>query len=174
MKQLALAFASGLLFALALGIGGMTLPDRILGFLDFTGAWDPTLLLFMGGAVGVFMVTYRLRLRRQAPVFEPAFVERPEGRIDARLLGGSALFGLGWGLAGYCPAPALASIGTGTVSVAVFVAAMLGGMTLYSALATLLERRVPAERAAAEPAPGAYAAASSPHRPELIIEDTCG
>jgi uncharacterized protein len=141
MRQLLLAFGSGLVFAVALGLGGMTLPQRVLGFLDVTGSWDPTLLFFMAGAVGVFAVAYRVRLRRQAPVLAPAFVLEHEGRIDARLLGGSVLFGLGWGLAGYCPAPAVASLGTGGASVVVFVAAMVGGMTLFSALASLVERR---------------------------------
>jgi uncharacterized protein len=175
MRQLALAFGSGLVFALALGLGGMTLPERVLGFLDFTGAWDPTLLFFMGGAVGVFALAYRLRLRRQSPLLAPSFVPEPEGRLDARLVGGSALFGLGWGLAGYCPAPALASVGTGAAQVVVFAAAMVGGMTLYSALASALERRTAeeADETATVSAATALPAGSPTRRPDAL-EETCG
>jgi uncharacterized membrane protein YedE/YeeE len=135
------AFGAGVVFSIALGLGGMTLPERIIGFLDFTGDWDPTLAAFMLGAVGVFFLANRVRQRRAAPLLGTSFPAPPSGGVDRRLMAGSALFGLGWGLAGFCPAPALTSVVTGAPHVLVFSAAMLGGMVLHSLLEGLLPAR---------------------------------
>lgn len=135
------AFGAGLVFSIALGLGGMTLPERIFGFLDFTGAWDPTLGAFMFGALAVFFLANRVRQRRAAPLLAASFPAPPRGGVDRRLLVGSAIFGMGWGLAGFCPAPALTSVVTGAPQVLVFSAAMLGGMVLYSLVEGLLPAR---------------------------------
>ena len=131
MMRLLAAYACGLLFALGLGISGMTQPEKVLGFLDLFGTWDPSLALVMAGAVGVNFVLYRLTSRRPRPVLEREFVIPSRRRINGRLVGGAALFGIGWGLAGYCPGPAVAAAGGGMLPAAVFLLAMLAGMWLF-------------------------------------------
>ncbi|MEO9078512.1 MAG: DUF6691 family protein [Rhodanobacter sp.] len=128
------ALLSGLLFGLGLSLGGMTQPAVVLGFLDIFGQWDPRLVFVMGGAVVTTAIGYRLVLRRPRPLLESAFQLPTSRRFDARLLGGAALFGIGWGIAGYCPGPALASIGGGAVSLLVLVACMVAGWWLASQL----------------------------------------
>lgn len=130
------AFASGALFALGLGLGGMTEPTRVLAFLDVAGRWDPTLLLVMAGAILAHM-PFALRARRPGarPVLAEHYGLPPKAPIDARLLAGAVLFGIGWGMAGFCPGPALASISGLADSVLLFLPSMLGGMLLYAALA---------------------------------------
>jgi uncharacterized protein len=123
----AVAFASGLVFALGLGLSGMTRPSKVLGFLDVAGSWDPSLAFVMVGAIGVHLLFVRRARRAASPRMAPRFTWPPEGRIDVRLLAGAALFGIGWGLAGYCPGPslvALASLGPGVL---LFVSAMAAG-----------------------------------------------
>jgi len=127
MKQLSVFFC-GWLFAVGLGVAGMTQPEKIIGFLDVAGAWDPSLLFVMGGAVSLGLASFPWVLRRPSPVLEESFALPKNAAIDARLLAGAGLFGIGWGLSGYCPGPALASLVTGNVSVLVFVAAMLAGL----------------------------------------------
>lgn len=131
MSALWTAGVAGLLFALGLGLGGMTDPARVQGFLDFTGAWDPTLAFVMGGALAVHAPLSWLIRRRKAPVLAPAFPSPPHTKLDGRLLTGAALFGVGWGLAGYCPGPVLASLASGAELVLLFVLSMLGGMWLF-------------------------------------------
>jgi len=131
VKRLAVAFVSGLLFAIGLGISGMTHPAKVLAFLDFTGDWDPSLALVMGGGVLVNLVFFQLALRRGAPILAPSFSLPRQGRIDAALVGGSALFGVGWGLGGFCPGPALVSAVTGAAPVIAFVVTMLASMALF-------------------------------------------
>jgi hypothetical protein len=143
-----IVFLSGVLFSLGLGIAGMTQPAKIVGFLDFTGRWDASLAIAMVGAVTVHLISYRLIRRRRAPLLAPAFAVPSSDRIDARLLVGAAVFGLGWGLAGYCPGPAFVSIATGG-PVLVLVVGMLGGMALHEAW---LRARRPAPGHAPEPA----------------------
>ena len=128
MKGNVAAFISGLLFATGLAIGGMTDPAKILAFLDITGDWDPSMILVMGGAVTVYTVGFRLIVRRPAPVFSPRFVLPAARAVDARLITGAAIFGVGWGLAGLCPGPALTSLATGSAGVIAFVATMLVGL----------------------------------------------
>lgn len=109
MKTL-VGYIAGLLFGLGLTISGMTDPARVLGFLDIAGAWDPTLMFVLGGAVITNFIGYRLVLRRPHPVFDERFQLPTRQDLDIRLIGGASLFGIGWGLSGYCPGPAFASI----------------------------------------------------------------
>ncbi len=126
----ALALAAGMLFGVGLGVSGMAQPTKVLGFLDVAGDWDPTLLFVMGGAVGVHFWAYRWARRRSAPGFDERFFLPAGTPIDARLSLGAVLFGVGWGIGGYCPGPALVSLASLGVPLMVFVAAMLGGMLL--------------------------------------------
>ena len=129
-----IAFATGLLFGLGLSLGGMTQPAVVLGFLDIFGAWDPRLVFVMAGAVLTTAVGYRLLLRRPRPLLAERFQWPTSRRIDARLVGGAALFGIGWGIAGYCPGPALASLGAGVPALLVLVACMIAGWWLAARL----------------------------------------
>lgn len=120
-------FSVGLAFGLGLCLSGMTLPSKVLGFLDVAGAWDPSLAFVMGGAVAVGLVLFRLARSRLAP---------PSTRIDRGLVAGSALFGIGWGLVGFCPGPALAALGVGEPKALAFVAAMIAGTLAHRFVAT--------------------------------------
>lgn len=142
--RLVTVFLSGVLFALGLGISGMTQPTKVIGFLDVFGDWDPSLICVMAGAVGINLVLYRLALKRGRPLFAPAFTVPSKRPINAPLVAGSMLFGAGWGLSGYCPGPALVSTVAGGGSVLAFVAAMLSGMILF--------QRLQAKRVYPEPA----------------------
>jgi len=122
------AFALGILFAIGLGLGGMTQPARIIGFLDVAGRWDPSLLLVLGGAVAVSMTLFPAILARPGPLLATRFVLPEQRRIDAPLLIGASLFGVGWGLSGYCPGPAIVSLVTATPAVLIFIATMLVGL----------------------------------------------
>jgi hypothetical protein len=124
------SFLAGLVFAIGLGVGGMTQPAKVLAFLDVTGRWDPSLALVMAGAIAVYAPVSHWALRRSAPLFASRFQVPTRRDLDASLIGGAVLFGLGWGLAGYCPGPALVSLAAGASGVVLFVAAMLAGMGL--------------------------------------------
>lgn len=134
---------AGLLFGSGLAISGMINPAKVLGFLDIAGNWDPALAFVMVGAVSVAAIGYRLVLRRDRPLFESTFAVPTRRDFDAPLLVGAAVFGLGWGLAGYCPGPALASFGFGNPETFVFVAAMIAGMLAarHPAVGRLLSRK---------------------------------
>ena len=121
------AFIIGIIFSIGLGVGGMTLPEKVIGFLDFFGDWDPSLMFVMGGAVTVYFVAFRF-VRGYAPVLSSEFLLPTKSQIDRKLLIGSGMFGIGWGLAGYCPGPGITSLGAGSVDAAVFVVAMVVGM----------------------------------------------
>jgi hypothetical protein len=121
---------AGLLFGLGLVLGGMTQPAVVLGFLDIFGVWNPRLLFVMGGAVLTAMIGYRLVLLRSRPWLETRFQLPDTQRIDWRLMIGAALFGAGWGMAGYCPGPALVSLSGGALSVWLLVATMVAGWWL--------------------------------------------
>ncbi len=125
-----MGYLAGLLFGLGLGIAGMTDPARVLGFLDIAGAWDPTLVFVLGGAVATNFVGYRLVLRRTAPLYAGAFQLPSRRDLDGRLIGGAALFGVGWGLSGYCPGPAFASLVGLSLPLAAMLAAMVAGWFL--------------------------------------------
>ena len=130
MISLVTMFLAGLLFALGLGISGMTLPSKVLGFLDVTGHWDPSLLFVMGTAIPVYMVAHRLMLRAKKPLFAAEFPDVRARQIDRPLVLGAMLFGAGWGIAGVCPGPALVNLGGLAPGAALFCAAMAAGMTL--------------------------------------------
>lgn len=131
MRRLASAFAAGLLFGAGLTVSQMVNPQKVTDFLDFFGRWDPSLAFVMGGALGVSAALFRLILRRPHPLYEAGFHLPSARRIDARLIGGSALFGVGWGLGGFCPGPAVASLAYGAWGSMVFAAAMIAGMALW-------------------------------------------
>lgn len=134
------AFITGLIFGLGLLISGMANPDKVLSFLDLAGAWDPSLALVMLGAIAVGVIAFSvIKGRSQSLLGEPL---RLPGKtsLDSRLITGSLGFGVGWGLAGFCPGPALVALGAGEAKAAVFVAAMLAGMGLFE----LIENRRPA------------------------------
>lgn len=135
MKPVLFALVAGLLFGLGLVVGGMTDPSRVLGFLDVAGgAWDPTLAFVMGGAVMTTLVGFRLVMKRAAPACAPHFHLPTRKDVDSRLLAGSALFGIGWGLVGLCPGPALANLGVAFDQVGLFVLAMIAGAGAFELL----------------------------------------
>jgi len=135
MRKVTIGFGSGLVFGLGLVISGMVDPQRVLGFLDVAGTWDPTLAFVMGGALAVTFAGYRWVLKRPAPVAAKRFQLPTKTDIDARLVAGAAIFGGGWGLGGYCPGPALTALTVGSMPTFVFVVCMFAGM--------LLARRAP-------------------------------
>ncbi len=151
MPRIFVALLAGTLFGLGLAISGMTNPAKVVGFLDVAGDWDPTLAFVMGGALLVTIPAFRLILGRQRPVLADGFALPKGTALDARLLGGAALFGVGWGLSGFCPGPAVTALVTGLAPVFAFVAAMLAGMVLH---AWVFERpdRDPVEAQPANPA----------------------
>ena len=132
-----IALLVGLVFGVGLLVSGMANPAKVLGFLDVAGAWDPSLAFVMGGAVAVAAVAFHFAGKRRVSLLG-APLQLPAGRrIDRRLLVGSTLFGVGWGIAGYCPGPVLVALGMGEAKAVVFTIAMLAGMAAF----TLLERR---------------------------------
>jgi hypothetical protein len=124
------ALLSGAVFGAGLALGGMTNPARVRGFLDLFGDWDPTLAFVMGGAVLVMVVVWRIQPRFAHPFFAEGFAVPTRKDLDARLIGGAALFGVGWGIAGLCPGPGVAALVIEPVGAAIFVIAMLAGMGL--------------------------------------------
>ena len=132
LARLATVLAAGLLFGFGLALSGMMDPSRVLGFLDLAGPWDPSLAFVLAGAVGVSAIGYAVANRMRRPVFAAHFDVPTSRAIDPRLIGGAALFGIGWGLVGLCPGPALAALPLGITSIFIFIAAMLGGMAVYA------------------------------------------
>ena len=128
------ALASGALFGAGLALGGMTDPVRVRGFLDLFGRWDPTLAFVMAGAVAVMAIAWRVRAGMSRPVFADRFSLPVSTDLDVRLIVGAALFGIGWGLAGLCPGPAVAALALAPLNVLPFVLAMLAGMALQRLL----------------------------------------
>ncbi|EMD81830.1 DUF6691 family protein [Pacificimonas flava] len=126
-----LALLSGLLFGGGLALSGMMNPSRVRGFLDILGAWDPTLAFVMGSAVLVMAIAWRIRAHMHRPAMAAEFYLPGTRRIDARLVAGAALFGIGWGLAGLCPGPAIGSLANAAMPAATFIAAMLAGMAIF-------------------------------------------
>ena len=144
-----IAFASGLIFGAGLVVSGLINPAKVLGFLDVAGNWDPSLAITMAVAVVVTAAGYRLAFGRGHPMFSGKFELPKSTMIDARLVGGAAVFGVGWGLAGFCPGPALAASALGIAPALIFTAAMLAGMAMA--------RRITSPRRSAispRPAPG--------------------
>jgi uncharacterized membrane protein YedE/YeeE len=132
MKTAVSALLSGFIFGLGLAVSEMTDPARVIGFLDLAGQWDPTLLFVMGGALAVTLPGFAMVQRRPRPLLAEKFTMPTKKEIDAPLIIGAAIFGIGWGLAGFCPGPALAALSTLSPSVAVFVAPMIAGQWLES------------------------------------------
>ena len=139
VAELLLSFVAGLVFAAGLTLSGMTQPDKVIGFLDlkemfigaFPGTWDPTLGIVMAGAVMITLIGFAATPYASArPWFTARFVLPRRQTVDGRLVVGAVIFGIGWGLSGYCPGPALATLLTGQIDVAIFVLAMLPGMWL--------------------------------------------
>ena len=127
------ALVSGALFALGLALAGMTEPARVLGFLDVAGAWDPTLAFVMAGALLIYAPLYRVIRRKLArPLLAATFQVPAASKLDAELFVGAALFGVGWGLAGLCPGPAIVALGAGKREALLFVLALVGGSLLAS------------------------------------------
>ena len=126
--QILVAVISGIIFGAGLAISGMVNPAKVLNFFDIAGSFDPSLAFVMAGALAVTLIGYRLVLERSSPVFAARFHLPAARHIDARLIGGSALFGLGWGLSGFCPGPAIASLTTLSAEPVIFIIAMLAGM----------------------------------------------
>jgi len=124
-------FIVGLLFGLGLLLSGMTDPSKVLGFLDLFGHWDPSLLLVMGGAIAVGFFAFTLAKKRTTSFFGNALNLPTSTQIDKRLIFGALLFGIGWGITGFCPGPGLVSMAAGQTEGAIFVLAMMAGMVLY-------------------------------------------
>ena len=134
MSKLLLSLLSGLVFGLGLIVSGMSNPAKVLGFLDLAGAWDPSLALVMGGAILVGVGAFAVAKKRTATFLGGALQLPTSNDIDKRLVVGGLLFGVGWGLAGYCPGPALTSLVSGSLKPVLFVAAMVAGMALFELL----------------------------------------
>jgi hypothetical protein len=130
-KTVLASFAAGAIFGLGLVISGMANPAKVLGFLDIAGNWDPTLAFVMGGAILVAFPAFQWGTRRTRPLFAEKWSLPDRNDIDARLLAGAALFGIGWGIAGFCPGPALAAIGIVPLEALMFVASMIAGALAY-------------------------------------------
>ncbi|MFA7430354.1 MAG: DUF6691 family protein [Rhodospirillaceae bacterium] len=131
MRSLICSLAAGVLFGSGLIVAGMTSPAKVLAFFDFAGAWDPSLAVVMAVGLLTAMVGYRLALKRVAPCWAPAYVLPERNDIDRRLVVGSAIFGLGWGLVGYCPSPALVAGSAGASDAVIFSGAMITGMLVW-------------------------------------------
>ena len=127
MRALASALGAGFLFGTGLWVSGMANPKKVLGFLDITGDWDASLMLVMGGAVAVTVVTFRIVLNRKKPLIEEKFEVPSRKDIDLPLVAGAAIFGTGWGIGGYCPGPAITALSTLSLESVIFVAAMIVG-----------------------------------------------
>ena len=141
MRTVLSAFACGFVFAIGLVVGGMTQPGKVIGFLDVFGAWDPSLAFVMGGAVATHALLRPLVMRRGAPVFAARFSLPTLTAIDGRLLAGATLFGVGWGIAGFCPGPAIVATGAGAKRAILFAVAMLAGMFLQARVPASVKRR---------------------------------
>lgn len=130
--QALIALVAGLLFGLGLLLSGMANPTKVVGFLDLAGNWDPSLALLMAGAIGAALPAFTMARKRSTAWAGCALALPSATQIDAPLVLGSLTFGVGWGLAGYCPGPALVSLGTGSVPAVVFVLAMIAGMAIHA------------------------------------------
>lgn len=131
MKEKLMALLTGLLFGLGLGLSQMIDRDRVLNFLDVTGVWDPTLLFVLGGAVAVTAISFRFVLRRPHPILTDKFQLPTKKDIDISLVVGSAIFGVGWGIAGYCPGPGITALVLGIWNPVLFAIALIAGSLTY-------------------------------------------
>lgn len=122
---------AGVVFGVGLVLSGMAQPAKVIAFLDVAGNWDPSLAFVMGGAIAVYAPLYQYITRRTTPIYTQQFIVANNQRIDAPLLTGAAIFGVGWGMAGFCPGPGIVSAGSGASTGIVFAIAMVGGMLLF-------------------------------------------
>lgn len=133
-QQHIVTLVAGLLFGLGLGYAQMIDPEKVIGFLDLFGAWDPTLAFVMGGAVVVTLITFRFILKRPHPIFGSKFYVPTRQDIDKPLVLGAVLFGIGWGIGGYCPGPAITALVLGSLNPVLFIVAMIVGSLTYKAI----------------------------------------
>ena len=147
MRLLVSAIA-GLIFAGGLALAGMTRPGKVVAFLDVAGDWDPSLAFVMMGAIGVHFLAYRLLPRLKEPLLGGHFSVPLRSHIDARLVGGAALFGVGWGISGYCPGPGVVTAATGSTDALLFTGAMLAGMALSLGMERVAHARLSPEEVA--------------------------
>ncbi|MGB3294368.1 MAG: DUF6691 family protein [Phormidesmis sp.] len=131
-KQDGLALVAGTIFGIGLGLSQMTDRQRVLGFLDLAGIWDPTLLFVLAAAVAFTVIAFRFVLRRPTPVLDKKFYVPDSNAIDSRLVLGSAIFGVGWGISGYCPGPGIAALAIGSWNPVLFVVALVTGMFAFN------------------------------------------
>jgi len=136
-----LTYLIGLIFGVGISMSGMANPAKVINFFDIAGTWDPSLAFVMGGAVVVAFIGYRFVLRRERPVYEPAFDIPTRRDVDARLIGGSAIFGIGWGISGFCPGGALPALGTLDPNVLIFTLALMAGIFAARSLMRLTVQR---------------------------------
>jgi uncharacterized protein len=141
MLRIVVALVAGLIFGLGLAVSQMINPAKVLAFLDVFGDWDPSLAFVMLGAIPVAALAYWGARFRSAPLCAAVYAEPGQSRIDGRLIGGAVIFGIGWGLVGYCPGPAIASLGLGGPRTLLFVGSMMIGMALFAGLELLARRR---------------------------------
>lgn len=139
--RLIVSYLIGLVFGVGISISGMANPAKVLNFFDIAGAWDPSLVFVMGGAVVVTFIGYRFVLKRPAPTLAATFQLPTKRELDLPLIGGSAVFGVGWGIAGFCPGGALPALGTGRSEVLIFVAALLVGIIAAKLIQFVLANR---------------------------------
>jgi len=143
--RLVISYFIGLVFGIGIAISGMANPAKVLNFFDIAGAWDPSLAFVMGGALIVAFAGYRYVLKRPAPLLSPSFQLPTRRDLDLPLIGGSAIFGVGWGIAGFCPGGALPALGTGRTEVFIFVAALLAGIVAAKGLQAVIANRARAQ-----------------------------
>ena len=146
------SFIVGLIFGIGLIFAGMTDPSKVIGFLDVAGLWDPSLAFVMAGAILVGLVAFRFARHRTMNFLGGAIRLPSKGDIDKRLVIGSLLFGIGWGMAGFCPGPALVSLGTGSPKAILFVLSMIAGMALFEGAERLMRPEESADQASNAPA----------------------
>ena len=139
------SYLIGLIFGVGISISGMANPAKVLNFFDVAGAWDPSLAFVMGGALIVTFIGYRYILKRPAPFLSASFQLPTRRDLDLSLIGGSAVFGVGWGIAGFCPGGALPALGTARSEVLIFVAALLGGIVIAKLMQAAMSRRAAAQ-----------------------------
>lgn len=143
MRKIIFAAFIGLIFGAGIAVSGMINPAKVLNFFDFAGTWDPSLALVMGGALSVTAIGYYFVLKRPAPVFDTAFHLPTSRKIDLPLVAGSAIFGIGWGITGFCPGGSIPALGLGEPDAFIFVAAMIGGIVLARGARQVLSNRNP-------------------------------
>ncbi|MGC1503423.1 MAG: DUF6691 family protein [Sulfitobacter sp.] len=143
--RLIISYFIGLVFGLGISISGMANPAKVLNFFDIAGTWDPSLAFVMGGALIVTFIGYRVVLKRPAPMLSQTFQLPTRRDLDLPLIGGAALFGVGWGIAGFCPGGALPALGTGRTEVFLFVAALVAGIFVAKLLQRAMANRATAQ-----------------------------